>query len=140
MNKEERIKEVPYNVFVAIDGTEFPTESSCKNYEESVESVLLNKLLSIEINRIESEDELFLCGNDENSVRVLMPKTEQDIDNINLLGHLHNKNAHFFTKEDIDTIILLHIRIYSSGVDYLWFDSLNQIVDKATNGAFSLRR
>lgn len=94
--KKERVQKSYYEIFVANDGTEFTNADECKKYEGSAKGVLMAKLKPLIIKDI-SEDSLFGFGNCDDTVWVMKPSTQNDVDAIMQAFLLYNT---YMTKDD----------------------------------------
>lgn len=128
--------------YEAVDGTKFDTRENCEKYEKGAEAVILARLKDIEINRVESEDSIFPNGSDEAEVRIVIPRSSKDIDNLNILASMYGyKNAETlpFSKKDIGFPVCISLRFCSNNIDWLWFTKLSTVIKDATNGTFELK-
>lgn len=128
--------------YIAVDGTEFEERSLCESYEKSVQCLILAKLKNIEINR-DMENDLFDCGSDEVECRTVVPETEKDLDNINLLYKMYggkNNDYLYVDANDLGKPIMICIRFCSNDIDWLWMQKLESIVGACTNDKYVLKK
>lgn len=128
--------------YIAADGTEFEEKSLCESYEKSIRCMLLVKLKDIEINR-DMENNLFKCGSDEIECRIIVPKTEKDLDNINLLCNTYSGKIHDYyhvNNKDLGKPIIICIKFYNNSITHTWIRKLESIVSTCTDGKYVLRK
>ena len=71
-----------YNVFVAIDGTEFTNEDECKKYEATAYGVLSARYQKLIINT-DTEDNVFVgIGSDDRIVEAVRINSQTDADTV----------------------------------------------------------
>ncbi len=93
---KEKVVKSSYNVYVANDGTEFNDRDECQKYEDSAEGVILAKIKSLVINDI-AEEEILGWGSSDNTVWVVRPKSQDDVNTILQALLLFNP---YYKKED----------------------------------------
>lgn len=128
--------------YIAADGTEFEERSLCESYENSVQSLILAKLKNIEINR-DTENNLFDCGSDEVECRTVVPETEKDLDNINLLYKMYGgkDNEYLYVDaNDLGKPIMIYIGFYNNNIDGIWMRKLEAIIRDCTNDKYVLKK
>ena len=135
MKKIEVKTEVINIKYEACDGTIFPTEENCINYESSVKATLLGKLKKCEINR-GTEYELFNTGSDEYEIRVYLMQTNNDLDTLNTLYHYCHPNTSDNFVESIGDIIM--IDQYKFGDDVISFVKVTDFVSSLLGNKFKV--
>lgn len=81
MKKIQKERKSCYDVFVAVDGTEFLTEEECKKYEESAYGVLMARYKKL-IVKSGTEYDLVPSGSEDNSCEVVKVETQADADTV----------------------------------------------------------
>ena len=89
MKKIQKERKSFYDVFVAIDGTEFNDREQCEKYEQSAKGVIMAKIRSLIIQQA-NEGSIFGLGCCDSMVWVMKPKTQDDADAILQFYLLHN--------------------------------------------------
>lgn len=95
--------ETPY--WTAIDGKEFETEESCKEYEKSVKCTVnaaFEKIPKAEM----CEQDIFWCGYDDSTIVIIKPRNFDDIKIINMYCNFVSPDS-IFTQDDINKDIIL---------------------------------
>lgn len=77
--KQEKVQKSYYDVYVANDGTEFSDRDECKKYEESALGVMMAKIKPLIIEDI-SEEGIIGFGNCDDTIWVMKPQTQNDVD------------------------------------------------------------
>lgn len=125
--------------YVAVDGTEFSSESECEKYEMTAAAVLLANLKECELSR--NEDMEWIDPADENKYRILFPTTAEHIDYLNQLWFMFGGQGDtnpIFSQKDKKTIVLLGYRFIGAKLDWVWFYKLNEIINRITKGNFEI--
>lgn len=126
---------VKETVYVAYDDTEFNTEADCKKYENACKLVILNKLESCTIKTLDY-DPFGEC--DDVYCKIISPKTDEDIDNLNIIDGICNYTSKLrFSPKDLGKLIFVYYRIDNS-VDCLWFQYISNIIETYTNKKFEV--
>lgn len=113
MKKIQKEKVSTYDVFVAIDGTEFREMEECKKYEESAKGVLNAKYRKLVVKSV-SEYEVCSCGSEDNTCDIVKINSQADADIV--LQMYFMENPHVLKDEEP----------YSR-----WKERAENIVDKA---------
>lgn len=136
-------KEIPHverrTVYQAWDGEEFNTQQECEKYEQSAASVVMARLEDCVIAK-NYDNEIFDCG-DENQYKTVVPKTKEDINNINQLYFMFGGKCiekPLFSYDEISTPIIIGYRITDCYYDWVWFYKLNGVVKDLTDGKYKL--
>ena len=124
-------------VYVAADGTEFDDRDECAKYDKSAVGVLKGRVKAMAIKDANEED-IFNCGNSENRVLVCIPKNQADIDDIKQLIFATGGNASYADKVDgcINKVVL----VFFCYDDYIYIDTLDDVVFRATDGKYKLEK
>lgn len=137
--KEKKIENVSYTtVYVATDGTEFNTKEDCAKYERTYACALKSRIMAMAINE-NSEEDMFARGSCDNSVMVVVPRSEKDIDTIRQyaigLGCSEESVSRRISDADIDMPVTI-----TTGYDHEWcyIETVSSLVDHITNGAFKV--
>jgi len=123
--------------YVAEDGTEFNDKSECEQYESSALAVLKARLKEMAI-FTGSESDVFECGSEECESYVIVPQSKADIDTIRQFLAINGRNPEYianFTDDNIGKVIIVTMTTYDH---WVWWTSLNHIIDKVTNGKFGV--
>ena len=126
-------------IYRAIDGTEFKTEPECKRYEETAEAVLLSRLKECTIHNCSGEDLFECCG--EGEFEALVPTTQEHLDTMNQLYKLYggkDESTLLFDEKDLNTLVFMGYRFYDSTVDWLWFYKAGGVIEKCTDGKWTV--
>ena len=124
-------------VYEAVDGTEFENQDDCKRYDSSFAGVMRGKMKRSVIAEGQ-EDHFFSCGG-EHTVLVCIPKTVKELDVIRQFL-LANGN----TTEQVENITddyvgrAVIITVYEYDENLAWFDSVDKLVERLTNGKFKV--
>ena len=141
MKKEQREKVFYTTVYVACDGTEFTNEAECQTYEKSAKGVIFGRMRNCVINE-GTEDSIFNAGSDDNHAYVLLPKSKEDVEAINMVcswvdshNYKESEEGAPFTNSIIGSVIILQI-----GYDYKWWSSrsLESLVKGITKGKYAV--
>ena len=128
--------------YEAVDGTRFTSQSECEKYENTAIGVLMARVKEFMIADEETADGDWLEDGSDNLHKTLVPKTLRDIDTLNQLWFLFggkSKQEPMFSKEDLNTVIIMGYRWYKEGeFDWVWFYKFNEIVNDMTNGKYQL--
>lgn len=137
--KEKKIENITYTtVYVATDGTEFNTKEDCAKYERTYACALKSRLMAMAINE-NSEEYMFARGSCDNSVMVVVPRSEKDIDTIRQcalgLGCTEEQVSKQISDADIDMPVTI-----TTGYDHEWcyIQTVSSLVDDITKGAFKI--
>ena len=104
-------KEFKKEVYIAFDGTEFFEELQCRMYEGSSFGVVLERL-NDRILKSGIQKELFGFGSDETKCYSIVPKTRNDIYNLNQILNMGcNKPNDLAASSDIDNLIILNVTL-----------------------------
>lgn len=136
--KEKKIEQLSYKtVYVAADGTEFNDRTECEKYDKSAVGVLKGRVKEMAIKDANEED-IFNCGNSENHVLVCIPKNQEDIDTIKQLIFATDGNESYANK--VDSCINKVVLVFFYYDDYIYIDTLNDVVSRTTNGKYTLEK
>ncbi len=137
--KEKKIENVSYTtVYVAADGTEFNTKEDCAKYERTYACALKSRLMAMSINE-NSEEDMFSRGSCDNSVIVVVPRSEKDIDTIKQyaigLGCTEEQVSIGISDADINMPVTI-----TTGYDHEWcyIQTVSSLIDDITRGAFKI--
>lgn len=136
--EERKVELLSYKtVYVAADGTEFDDRDECEKYDRSAVGVLKGRVKEMAI-KDANEDDIFNCGNCENRVLVCIPKNQEDIDDIKQLIFATGGNASYADKVDgcINKVVL----VFFCYDDYIYIDTLDDVVFRATDGKYKLEK
>lgn len=136
--KERKVELLSYKtVYVAADGTEFDDPNECTKYDKSAVGVLKGRVKAMAIKDTNEED-IFSCGNSENRVLVCVPKNQEDIDTIKQLIFATGGNKSYADKVDgyINKVVL----IFFCYDDYIYVDTVDDVVFRATDGKYKLEK
>ena len=136
--KEKKIEQLSYKtVYVAADGTEFDDPNECAKYDKSAVGVLKGRVKEMAIKDAD-EEAIFNCGNSENRVLVCIPKNQEDIDTIKQLIFATGGDERYANKLDgcINKVVL----VFFCYDDYIYIDTLNDVVFRTTNGKYKLEK
>ena len=126
---------VKETLYVAYDNTEFGTEADCKRYENACKLVVINKLEPCTLKTLDYDP---FGGCDDVFCKIVSPKTDEDIDNLNIINGICNRASTLrFTPKDLGKLIFVYYRI-DNGVDCLWFQNINNIVETNTDKKFEV--
>ena len=126
-------------VYQAWDGEEFNTQQECERYEQSAASVVMARLEDCVIAK-NYDNEIF-DSEDENQYKTVVPKTKEDIDNINQLYFMFGgkcREEPLFSYDEISTPIIIGYRITDCYYDWVWFYKLNGAIKELTDGKYKL--
>lgn len=141
MKKVQRENVSYTTVYVACDGTEFNYEDECQTYEKSAKGVIFGRMRKCVINE-GNECNIFNAGIEDNHIYVLLPKSKEDVEAINMVCSWvdsHNRKSSEegapFTDNIIGSVIMLEI-----GYDYEWWSSqsLESLVKGITKGKYAV--
>lgn len=136
--KEVKVKSEVINTrYEACDGTRFPSEESCANYEKSVLTTLLCKLKSCEINR-GTEYELFNAGSDEYEIRLYNIQTNSDLDNINTLYHYCRPDKDDNLIESVGEFVMINKFKYITSADEVSFAKVSDFINNLLGNKFKV--
>ena len=134
----KRIERVNYDyIYVATDGTEFYSEDECRAYEQSAKGVLKTRLKKFALS-VSTECDLFNgSGSDENTTYVVVPKSEAEVQVIHQLIHLmsYGDKERQTERVEVGKLVIVMIGYQDDG---LWVTDFNEIVSKATEGAYEI--
>lgn len=124
--KEIKIPNTTYiTKYQSADGSIFDTLEECNLFEHSAAGVVLNKLSSCIINGDARQD--WFDTDECHIYKLLIPKTQEDIDNLRILGSIVDNNALVNISEDvIDTLLLLGYNYECNRVYYAWIINLKK--------------
>ena len=108
--KKEKI--TTYEVYSAMDGTEFNTIEECRKYENSAKCVLLAKYKECCDVITSSEEELFYVGSCDNIIDVVKMNKPEAITVILQLISIHNPHSR---QEDLDSRLKMLQEYYEKG-------------------------
>lgn len=136
--KERKVELLSYKtVYVAADGTEFDDRTECEKYDKSAVGVLKGRVKEMAIKDAD-EEAIFNCGNSENRVLVCIPKNQEDIDTIKQLIFATGGDERYANKLDgcINKIVL----VFFCYDDYIYIDTVDDVVSRATDGKYKLEK
>ena len=127
-----------YTVYQAFDGTEFEDCQECLQYEKGAEGMLLAR---IQHAVVKSDTEYnILGGSDDTEVRVVMPKTKEDIDTITHLVAIHtNLERCPLPEMQIGHPVLICMYWNDRRIDSIWLRTLDGIVADITDGKLKVQ-
>lgn len=110
VTKKEKI--TTYEVYTAMDGTEFDNIDECRKYENSAKCVLLAKYKEYCDVVTSDEDEIFYVGSCDNALDIVKMNKPEAISVILQLISLYNTHT---KKEDIDSRLKILQEYYEKG-------------------------
>jgi len=123
--------------YVAEDGTVFMDKNECEQYESSALAVLKTRLRNM-ATFTGCEFDIFNCGSEECESYVVIPKSKEDIDLIRQLFALRRKSSEYianFKDDNVGKVVVITMSTYD---DWIWWTSLNDIVENITDGKFGV--
>ena len=81
MKKIQKETKSFYDVFVAMDGTEFCNQDECRKYEQSAKGVVMAKIKNILV-RETTEEDILGYGSCDSTIWIVKPTTQSDVDAI----------------------------------------------------------
>lgn len=117
-------------VYVAIDGKEFLNKNDCLQYEKSLEIDVIKYMATIPAIKIDGGVSYIQDAMSGESVLVLKPRNEKDIQNINAWISMSNNVNTGFTNDYIGKLILIGLDLENE----MWFAfSLNDYLNEIAN-------
>ena len=139
VEKIERTVTDTYTKYRAIDGTLFENEEACIKYDNTVEALLLSRVLEFQKKEI-SGDDLFE-SNSEGIYRIVVPTKESHIDTLNQLWKLYGGKGSdnlLFSDKDLHKVIAIGIRKYGEDTDWIWFWKINNVIEDITDNKYTV--
>lgn len=112
--KKERI--TTYEVYSAMDGTEFSTAEECRKYENSAKCVLLTKYDECCDVITTNEEEVFYVGCADNTIDIVKMNKPEAVTIILQLISLYNPHTR---KEDLDNRLKILQEYYEKGSTFI---------------------
>lgn len=139
VEKIERTVTDTYTKYRAIDGTLFGNEEACIKYDNTVEALLLSRVLEFQKKEI-SGDDLFE-SNGEGIYRIVVPTKESHIDTLNQLWKLYGGNGNdnlLFSDKDLHKVIAIGISKCCEKTDWIWFWKINNVIENITDNKYTV--
>lgn len=128
MKRIESKREVIDYKYEAMDGTQFEDKDECLAYERSAKGVIKGRVRKLVINE-GNECGLLNTGNDENTVWVVKPKTDADVDAIKQLYNVYGGRTEYlpFLDDQVGKVVLL---TFSYDDEDMWLDTFEALTKR----------